>query len=126
MKGLPTHVSLIWWLDQTPAHHASFTKMRHGVHEANNIVVRIQGHLGSGCGFNWQSSHVWCCASQLTQLQSISVFLFGSKILQNFDLKNMTSNYTRVFFMEKMTQICQISKEKTPNCQIFIISCSSR
>jgi hypothetical protein len=51
---------------------------------------------------------------------------FGGPHLSRFDLNNMISTYTKnLFFIEKMAQICQVSKKnknKNPNCHILMIS----
>jgi hypothetical protein len=38
--------------------------------------------------------------------------LLGGKIAPNFDLKNMSSTYTKDFLWKNMTQICDILKKK--------------
>ncbi len=52
-------------------------------------------------------------------------FFLGCKILPNFDLKNMTSTYTKGFILENLSKFTRFQrKTKKPNCQIFIISSS--
>jgi hypothetical protein len=52
------------------------------------------------------------------------IVFFLSKILLNFDMKNMISIFTKNFPWEEMAQICQISNFFFPNHQIFMISSS--
>jgi hypothetical protein len=40
---------------------------------------------------------------------------FGGPHLSRFDLNNMISTHTKTIFMEKMAQICQVSKKKNKN-----------
>jgi hypothetical protein len=49
----------------------------------------------------------------MQNLKNKKIDVFWGPLLSSFDLNNMISTYTKKrFFMEKMAQICQVSKKK--------------
>jgi hypothetical protein len=89
-------------------------------------------HLATLCGWafhfvecSWPrhiqaSNGKWLLLLFLLVLASVS---FIGEFLPNFDLENIIAALPQGFFMEKMTQICQILKSFfLSNHQIFMIS----